>query len=395
MNTFNLKRLNEKRMEWGENPIVMDRIDYPEPIIFNEHLINSKGEEAGTKGDMYHKKTLNHILQKGNLDRDPRPVYEDEYKNAKLAEAGEEKVIILENGEEKRLDTTQKIKIVENKILVYTKAHTISRNDCGEFVYDLSKGECPLITLRPTAIRAAIAEIIWIYLRQSNDLVEFDELLGKNTWEKDHKINNWWEKWALRDANGNYILNEKGHPIIGATYGEVIRRRDMFRKEVVEQLRNNPDGRRNICSLWQIDDYKEPHGLKPCAFMTIWNIRRGWDGKDYLDMSVTQRSSDYCTASTINQIQYMALMLIVARELNVEPGIFIWKPANVQIYDRHLDQAIEMMYREPVTVNAGLKLDERVNGMNDVTPDDFTILSEVEKQLIKKLNPQLPFPLAI
>ena len=34
--------------------------------------------------------------------------------------------------------------------------------------YDLSKGEFPIITLRPIAIKSAIKEMLWIYQDQSN-----------------------------------------------------------------------------------------------------------------------------------------------------------------------------------------------------------------------------------
>ena len=47
-----------------------------------------------------------------------------------------------------------------------------------------------MITLRPIATKATIAEIMWIYQKESNDLVEFDELLGRNTWDIDAKIHN-------------------------------------------------------------------------------------------------------------------------------------------------------------------------------------------------------------
>ena len=260
--------------------------------------------------------------------------------------------------------------------------------------YDLSKGESPLTTLRPIAIRSSVAEILWIYQWQSNDLVDFDELLGTNTWDKDGKINNWWLEWAIKNADGSLNLNEKGHPHIGACYGFTTAQVNMLRREVIEPLKKNPDGRRNITCLWQYADFDKIHGLKPCAFLTIWNTRHGWDGVDYLDMTMVQRSSDFVTAGCINQVQYAALQLMVARELGVTPGYFTWKPVNVQIYDRHVEQAIELMNRTPVEGNCSLELNENVEHFDDVQPSDIT-LKDCPKQLIKTKNPQVKLPLGV
>ena len=277
---------------------------------------------------------------------------------------------------------------------IWVPAHTISVNSGVECTYDLSRGESPMITLRPIATKATIAEIMWIYQKESNDLVEFDELLGRNTWDIDHKIHNWWNDWALRDKDGNYILNEKGHPIIGSCYGETVRKHNLLKEQVIDAIKKNMDGRRNITSLWQEDDFKEPHGLKPCAFLTIWNVRHEWDGKDYLDMTMVQRSSDFATAGCINQVQYVVLQKMVARELELEPGTFTWKPINVQLYDRHIDQAIEMLNREPVNCKSDIELNPDIENFYDFTPDDIKI-TDYPKELIKKKNPQLKFELGI
>ena len=75
-------------------------------------------------------------------------------------------------------------------------------------------------------------------------------------------------------------------------------------------------------------------------------------------MTMVQRSSDFATAGCINQAQYVALQIMVAKELGIKPGKFTWKPVNVQIYDRHFDQCIDMLNREPVNCNATIKLKE-------------------------------------
>ena len=144
--------------------------------------------------------------------------------------------------------------------------------------------------------------------------------------------------------------------------------------------------------MWQVDDFKEPHGLKPCAYNTTWNIRHDRDGEYYLDMTLTQRSSDFATAGCINQTQYAALLTMIAKEIGVRPGRFTWKPVNVQIYDRHIKQAIEMLEREPVNCNPTITTADK--SFYELEPRDIKI-EGYPKQLIKERNPQLKFELGI
>ena len=305
-----------------------------------------------TKGDKYQKEILQRILDEGCLDKNPRPVYADG-----------------------------------------TPAHTLSVNH-GMCTYDLTKNESPLVTLRPIAVKTSIAEILWIYQKESNDLVVFDELLGKNTWEENHEINNWWKDWALKDENGDYLLNKAGHPYIGACYGETIRKHKLVKK-LIKDIKENPDGRRHIISMWQEADFAKPHGLKPCAFLTQWNVRHGKDGIDYLDMCLTQRSSDFATAGCINQVQYIVLLNLIARHLDLTPGTFTWFYNNIQIYDRHVEQAKELIRREPVECEPKIWLNPdkknfydymKKNGLDFDDVDDVSKLPKFIVEMSKNID---------
>ena len=392
MKNFNINRMNLEKMRIGEQPLKLKTSSYEEPIIEEGYLLDANGERIGTKGDMYTKKIMDTILERGALDKNPRPHYEDFYEGATYSSS--KKTVTTKDGEEIQVGERDKVVEKENGVEIWVPAHTLSVNQGVECTYDLSKGETPMITLRPIATKASIAEILWIYQKESNDLVVFDELLGKNTWDENHRINNWWDDWALRNPNGEYILNEEGHPTIGACYGDTVHKRHMLKQEVIEAIKRDPDGRRHITSLWQIDDFSHPHGLKPCAFLTIWNVRHEWDGKDYLDMTLVQRSSDFATAGCINQVQYVTLQKMVAKELGLEPGTFTWKPINIQLYDRHIDQAIEMLNREPISCGAKITCNPAIEHFDDFTPDDIKI-TEYPRELIKTKNPQLKFPLGI
>ncbi len=397
MSKFDLNRFNIAKMNLGEEPIKLKRTTYPRPKVRNGYLVDKNGNPIGTKGDAYTKIIMDKILQEGCLDHDPRPHYEDFYQGATYDE--EKRVVTTKDGKKIKVGSSEEV-VLHNSdkkkgVEIWVPAHTISVNTDVECTYDLSKGESPMITLRPIAVKASIAEILWIYQQQSNDLVLFDEMLGKKTWDENHEINNWWKDWAIKNPDGSYNLNEAGHPHIGACYGGTTGPRNMIRSQVINAIRNNPDGRRNITCLWQQDDFEKPHGLKPCAFLTIWNVRHDWDGKDYLDMTLVQRSSDFATAGCINQVQYAALLIMVANDLGLTPGKFTWKPVNIQLYDRHLDQAIEMLRRDPVDdIDATIKVKNGVK-FDDLTTDDVKVLDKEAIQKVKTKNPQFAFPLGI
>lgn len=251
-----------------------------------------------------------------------------------------------------------------------TPAHTLSVNH-GMCTYDITKDESPLITLRPIATKSSIGELLWIYQDASNNLDLLRDKYGVT----------WWDEWDI------------GNRTIGSCYGETVRREDMVKK-LIKGLKEDPDGRRHIICLWQEKDFKENHGLKPCAFMTEWNVRHGRDGIDYLDMSLTQRSSDFLTAGCINQVQYLVFQHMIARHLDLKPGRFTWFYNNIQIYDRHVDQARELLSREPISCTPKIELNPSIKDFYDFTPDDVKII-DYPKELIKKKNPQMKFDLGI
>lgn len=204
-----------------------------------------------------------------------------------------------------------------------TPAHTISVNHVIR-EYDLCKGDFPICTLRPIAWKTGIKEILTIYQKPTNNLAEM-RAIGVG----------WWDEWDIGDGT------------IGQRYGATVSRYDLINR-LLEDLKNDPYGRRKVVSLWQETDLRETPGLAPCAFLTIWNVRNDHEGGEYLDMCLIQRSGDMLTASgagCINEVQYAALLMMVARHCGYVPGVFTHFVANEQIYDRHEEQARAMLSR--------------------------------------------------
>lgn len=233
--------------------------------------------------------------------------------------------------------------------------------------YDISKGEFPITTLRPIPWKSGIKEILWIFQDASNSL----DLL-----EEKYNIN-WWSDWNI------------GNDTIGQRYGATVKKYDLMNK-LLDQIKTQPYGRRHIMSLWQEEDFKT-EGLNPCAYETLWSVRKKDDVK-YLDMTLVQRSNDYLVAGHINKIQYVALMMMVARHCDLEVGVFCHYTHNLHIYDRHFGQAKELIdrfYKNPNNKSPKLVLNKNKSNFYDFTINDFEMIN------YNPMKPQLKFELGI
>lgn len=283
--------------------------------------------------DSYQKAMLSRILNEGFLDENPRPKYSDG-----------------------------------------VPAHTLSLNHSVQR-YDLSKGEFPIQTLRPQAWKSAVKEILWIYQMQSNKLSDLHDLGIK-----------YWDQWDIGDGT------------IGCRYGETVRKHHLMDR-LLKGLVEDPFGRRHIMNMWQEDDFYDESGgttkgLNPCCYETIWNVRKGEDGTMYLDMLMNQRSSDYAVSCAINEIQYVALQMMVAKHCGMIPGVFTHVMENVQIYDRHIEQAKELVNRSEVDCVPRLVLNTDKSNFYEFSIEDFE-MEDYPLAQIKEENPQLEFDLGI
>lgn len=238
----------------------------------------------------------------------------------------------------------------------------------GAFMeFDLAKGEFPITTLRPIAIKSAIKEMLWIYQDQSNSL----DLL-----EDKYNVH-YWNDWEVGDSR-----------TIGQRYGAVVKKHDIIHK-ILKQLEDNPWNRRNIISLWDYEAFEETDGLLPCAFQTMLDVRRV-DGEIYLDATLTQRSNDMLVAHHINAMQYVALQMMIAKHFGWKVGKFFYFINNLHIYDNQFEQAEELLRREPSDCQPHLVLNVP-DGTNffDIKPEDFELVD------YDPVKPQLKFDLAI
>jgi thymidylate synthase len=233
--------------------------------------------------------------------------------------------------------------------------------------YNLSVGEFPLTTLRPIPVFNGVKEIRWIYQDKTSNLSVLEEKYGIT----------WWRDWDIGDGT------------IGQRYGDTVRKHALM-GTLLYGLKSDPFGRRHILSLWQEDDFISTEGLRPCAFQTIFSVRRNLKGELCLDMTLIQRSSDYLVAGHINKMQYVAFQMMVAKHCGYQVGEFNHFVQNLHIYDRHVEQAVELLNREPSTKQPKLVLNvEDGTNFYDITEKDFELID------YEPVRPQLKFDLGV
>lgn len=179
---------------------------------------------------------------------------------------------------------------------------------------------------------------------------------------------------------------------------DYVYRYELSRNQIVELIKDiqtNPYGRRHIISFWHWANI-DKKSLVECAYETIWNVRNT-NGKEYLDMMMVQRSGDMLMASGpggVNEVQYAALLMMIARHTKLEPGVFTHVVANEQIYTRHFEAAAEMRNRyhsnfTKVENKSKLILADNKTNFYDIAIDDFTMLN------YEPIKPQLKLEIGI
>ena len=185
--------------------------------------------------------------------------------------------------------------------------------------YNLSE-EFPALTLRPTALKSAFDEILWIWQKKSNNIQD----LGSRIWDE----------WA--DESGS----------IGKAYGYQLGVRYRFPHgemdqvdNVLWQLKNTPYSRRIMTNIYNFSDLMEM-GLEPCAYSMTFNVTG-----DRLNGILHQRSQDILAANNWNVVQYSLLLMMFAQVSGLKPGELVHVIADAHIYDRHVPLIRELLER--------------------------------------------------
>lgn len=194
--------------------------------------------------------------------------------------------------------------------------------------FDL-KESFPLITTKRVHFKSVAIELLWFLRGESN--VRWLQERGVSIWDE----------WA--DENGDlgpvYGVQWRSWP---AGHGETI---DQIAR-VVDSLKNNPDSRRHIVSAWnpaEVDNM----ALPPCHALFQFYVTPVEDGPDELSCQLYQRSADMFLGVPFNIASYALLTQLVAHEVGMVPGEFVWTGGDCHIYSNHFDQVKEQLSREP------------------------------------------------
>lgn len=244
--------------------------------------------------------------------------------------------------------------------------------------YDLRK-EFPAITLRRTAIKSAMDEILWIFQRKSNNIKDL----------KPHI----WDEWADPDGSiGKAYGYQIGQPYFhhktkDSVNIEELRKlypsadcetigdyTNIFMDQidgVLYDLKNSPYSRRIMTSIWNFQDLHEMN-LQPCCWSCTFNVTDEGKDKLVLNMVLNQRSNDVLAANSWNVVQYALLLMMVAQVSDMEAGELVHVIADAHIYDRHVDIIKELIQREQYPAPI-VKLNPSVKNFYEFTTKDVVV----------------------
>lgn len=238
-----------------------------------------------------------------------------------------------------------------------TPAHTIKKFGVVNR-YNLAE-EFPILTLRPTYLKSAIDEILWIWQKKSNNIKDL----------KSHI----WDSWA--DENGS----------IGKAYGYQMSVKHKYKEGEFDQvdrvlfdLKNNPQSRRIMTNIYVHQDLNEMN-LYPCAYSMTFNVTG-----NKLNTILNQRSQDTLTANSWNVCQYAVLTHMFAQVSGLEVGEFVHVIADAHIYDRHIPLVQELISREQFDAPK-LIINKDIKNFYDFTPDDFVLENYKAGEQIKNI----------
>ena len=238
-----------------------------------------------------------------------------------------------------------------------TPAHTIKKFGIVN-VYDLQE-ELPILTIRRTAFKSCLDEILWIWQKKSNNIHDL----------KSHI----WDSWA--DENGS----------IGKAYGYQLGKKAIYPEgefdqvdRVLYDLKHNPQSRRIMTNIYNFEDLHEMN-LYPCAYSMTFNVTG-----DTLNGILNQRSNDMLTANNWNVLQYSLLLMMFAQVSGLKAGKLIHVIADAHIYDRHVELVKEVIAK-PQHKAPKLKINPNVKNFYDFTLDDFELIDYEYEKLDKKI----------
>lgn len=239
----------------------------------------------------------------------------------------------------------------------------------------------PLLTTKKMPIKMIAAELEW-----------FIKGISSKKWFQERKC-------SIRDERCNpqkvsYAHDEetkakmKAEDDLWRIYG--VQRRDRMGKidqlkEVVEKLKTNPFDRRMIVNAWNSSELDQM-ALPPChySYQIIVTLNNEWE--KVLNLTWNQRSVDTPLGLPFNIASYAMLLLLLAKESDMIPGILMWSLGDVHIYENQIEWVKEQLTREPMKLPT-----LEINNWKNIWEWEYTDIELVWYES----HPRIDFPIAV
>ena len=228
--------------------------------------------------------------------------------------------------------------------------------------FDLRRG-FPLVTTKRVHFRSIAYELLW-FLRGDSNV----------TWLQEHGVTIW-DEWAAPDGDLGpvYGVQWRAWPTPDGRHVDQI-------SAVLDLLRTDPSSRRMVVSAWNVGEIPQM-ALPPCHALFQFYVA---DGR--LSCQLYQRSADLFLGVPFNIASYALLTHMVAQQVGLEVGDFVWTGGDCHVYDNHVDQVTEQLSRE-VYPFPQLRL-RRAPSLFDYTYEDLEVVDY-------RHHPALKAPVAV
>ena len=290
-----------------------------------------------------------------------------------------------------------------------TAAYTIKKfGVCNR--YDL-RTEFPALTLRKTALKSAMDEILWIWQKKSNNIADLNSHIWDSWADEDGSIGEAYgyqleKKFQCKDVtleglraafpDGEYEQVGFGTEMFVASDddGNVARwyavktpgepwSMDQVDKTIYD-LKNTPFSRRIMTNIYNFADLHAMN-LYPCAYSMTFNVtKKPGDDKLVLNAILNQRSQDVLAANNWNVVQYSVLMHMLAQVCDMQVGELVHVIADAHIYDRHIPMVEELINREPLPAPK-FWLNPEIKDFYQFTRDDVALIDYETHEQIKNI----------
>lgn len=237
--------------------------------------------------------------------------------------------------------------IIDHGVLKSDRTGTGTRSVFGyQMRFNLQDG-FPLVTTKKLHLKSIIHELLW-FLRGETNIAYL----------KENNVSIW-DEWADEKGNLGPVYGHQWRSWTGAdgkTYDQI--------KDVLQQIRTNPDSRRLIVSAWNVADLPQM-ALSPCHALFQFYVAEG-----KLSCQLYQRSADVFLGVPFNIASYALLTLMIAQVSQLEPGEFIHTFGDVHLYSNHIEQARLQLTRSPYPLPE-MRLNQDVQDLFSFTAADF------------------------